>query len=126
MFSLMLVYGNFFSSILQSHTCRGVVVSHVFTIVTWVCRVALVCRVVSHVCTVVTVHYAHTQGAKYLYTEDWGENLVDKKQSVMCVLDLTSDDITILEDDVLNNTSCGQVWFCYYVLNSLTYACLFL
>ena len=51
----------------------------------------------------------YLKGPKYLYKEDWGENLVDKAQPVICVLDLTSGEVTVLEKEELADVSCGQV-----------------
>ncbi|XP_067936708.1 acylamino-acid-releasing enzyme-like [Watersipora subatra] len=51
-------------------------------------------------------------GEKFVYKEDWGEAFVDKEQPVVCVLDLTSGDVTVLEEEILANSSCGQAVWC--------------
>lgn len=48
------------------------------------------------------------QGEEHDYIEDWGEQLVGKTSPVVCILDVDSGDIKVL-DDILEDCSQGQV-----------------
>jgi len=51
-----------------------------------------------------------SQGDKYLYKEDWGELLVGKIQPVICILDIVSGKVAVIEEG-LDKTSSGLVSF---------------
>ncbi|XP_067934647.1 acylamino-acid-releasing enzyme-like [Watersipora subatra] len=51
-------------------------------------------------------------GSKFLYKEDWGENLVDKVQPIVAVLDLEAETVEVVEDELLEESSSGQVVWC--------------
>lgn len=56
---------------------------------------------------------SNSQGGQFLYSEDWGEALVKKEHPVVCILDLPSGDVTVLEDELLNDYSSGMVSYFY-------------
>lgn len=56
----------------------------------------------------VTVCVCVWQGHQFEYYEDWGEALVNKSSPVLCVLDIESSNITVLEG-IPTNISPGQV-----------------
>ena len=51
-----------------------------------------------------------------MFSDDWGEALVKKEHPVICVLDLISGEVTVLDDELLNDYSSGMVswWFACY------------
>lgn len=49
-----------------------------------------------------------SQGDQFLFYEDWGENMVSKGTPVLCVLDIESGNISVLEG-VPESVSPGQV-----------------
>lgn len=49
-----------------------------------------------------------SQGEQFVFYEDWGETLVAKSIPVLCVLDIESNNVSVLEG-VPENISPGQV-----------------
>lgn len=52
--------------------------------------------------------FLYLQGEQFVFHEDWGEALVGKSSPVLCVLDIESDNISVLEG-VPEDISPGQV-----------------
>lgn len=63
----------------------------------------------SYTCIAMILLNLLIQGTKFLHKEDWGEMLVGKERPVICILDVTCGDVSVVEDDSLTDTSCGQV-----------------
>lgn len=50
------------------------------------------------------------KGDQYLYRQDWGENLVGKHHPVVCIVNLTTEEVQQL-DPLPDDVSCGQaIW----------------
>jgi hypothetical protein len=58
---------------------------------------------------IITFHHLIVlQGEEHDYIEDWGEQMVGKTSPVVCILDVDSGDIKVL-NDILEDCSQGQV-----------------
>lgn len=53
------------------------------------------------------------QGDEFVVREDWGEQLVGKHIPVICVMDVDTGDVSVL-DNVPDHISPGQVSMSYY------------
>lgn len=48
------------------------------------------------------------QGEEFVFKEDWGEQLVGKHISVLCILDIEKEEVSVLEA-IPDNISAGLV-----------------